>query len=150
MRVLRRVLAVAAAVLVLAATAFVVSAFNDRSAAGDRRVRAQAEAGADAHRYAAGLVPAFTAGPQTAMSLEALAARTAVHVVTLGRDGGSVVVGVMADVVYPTGWGASEVGSSCLRVVLARTGESITEQASDIPCSELPPGGSLTEAFAVR
>ncbi|MER8102664.1 hypothetical protein [Kitasatospora sp. NPDC094016] len=44
----------------------------------------------------AGLVPAFTAGPQTTLSLEALAVRTAVHVVMLAGDGGSVVVGVMA------------------------------------------------------
>ncbi|WP_406210564.1 hypothetical protein OH807_40955 [Kitasatospora sp. NBC_01560] len=148
MKFLRRGLAVLAAVLTLAIAAFVINVIHQRSTLEDRRKTATADAEAGAHLYAAKLVPAFNAGPQTVRSLEELEHGTPVTFVSAAREGTSVVVGINSTATYPGSSTASRV-DACLRVVLSRADGSITDRVDSIPCAQIHPATDRDAALGV-
>ncbi|MFJ9775537.1 hypothetical protein ACIRVF_30550 [Kitasatospora sp. NPDC101157] len=135
MKLFRRGLVVLIAVLAVAAAAFAASTIHQRSVVGDRRRQATADAADSARRYAAKLVPAFSAGSQTIASLEELERGTQVTHVSAVKESTSVVVDVQATAVYP-GARSAAVADACLRVILFRTDGAITDRIDGIPCDQ--------------
>ncbi|MDH6711080.1 CBS domain containing-hemolysin-like protein [Kitasatospora sp. MAA19] len=149
MKLLRRGLAILTVLLALAVAAFAISAAHQRSQIDDRRKQATADAEASAHRYAAKLPPAFTAGPQTIASLEELERGTQVTLVTAAKEGTSVVVDIQATATYPGGRSAS-MTDACLHITLFRTDGTITDQVNAIPCTQLRTTTNHGEILAVE
>ncbi|WP_035794227.1 hypothetical protein [Kitasatospora mediocidica] len=134
------------AVLVLAVAGLRFGLYVQQQDSDRNRRHALAAADASARSYAAKLLPAFAAKPQTTASLTQLESGTFVHYVAVGTEGTAVVVTLEASIVYPDGW-VSSPADSCFRDVISRRNGSLADQLSGIPCTALLPPGDRDTPF---
>ncbi|MFE9421731.1 hypothetical protein ACFYNO_02075 [Kitasatospora sp. NPDC006697] len=105
---------------------------------------------ARAHTFADQLTSAFSTGPQTVTSLQALARNSTVTNVFANQTSTSVTIAFISETSYADGWTGS-LAQYCYQDTLIRGSSGVSGQLLSISCSALPTRwATASEQLSVR